>query len=80
MSIRYIAGTIDATEAEKFKRLLFRACRGKVLQYYRPLEVPLKDFFGNSLNKVVFLLAFEEGTHLKEKIGKICDSFIASRF
>ena len=42
--------------------------------------MPLKDFSGNNLNKVVFLLAFEEGTHLKEKIGKICDSFIATRF
>lgn len=80
VSIRYIAGTIDAIEAQKFKRLLFRACRGKVLQYYQPMDEPLKDFSGKALDKVVFLLAFEEGTHLKDKIGKICDSFMATRF
>lgn len=25
-------------------------------------------------------MAYEEGNHLREKIGKICDSFIANRF
>jgi hypothetical protein len=40
----------------------------------------LKDFSGKDLHKVVFLLAFEEGSHLRDKIGKICDSFMATRF
>lgn len=75
VSIRYMAGTINQDEVERFKRLLFRATRGKVLQFYQEIEAPLKDFNGNFLRKSVYVLAFEEGTHFRDKVGKICDSF-----
>ena len=59
----------------RFKRLLFRASRGKVLSYFEDIDGELKDFSGKTLDKCVYILVFEEGTHLREKITKICDSF-----
>lgn len=75
ISIRYMAGTINKDEVLRFKRLLFRASRGKVLSYFEDVEVPLKDFHGNPLEKAVYVVVFEEGMHLKDKVAKICDSF-----
>jgi V-type H+-transporting ATPase subunit a len=64
----------------RFKRLLFRASRGKVLSYFEEIETTLTDFSGKALQKCVYVLVFEEGTHLREKITKICDSFQGKRF
>ena len=75
VSIRYMAGTIDTEEILRFRRLLFRASRGKVLSYFEEIGENLKDFQGKNLIKSVYVLVFEEGTHMKEKIAKICDSF-----
>ena len=44
ISIRYIAGTINTEETMRFKRLLFRASRGKVLSYFEDIDSELKDF------------------------------------
>ena len=38
VSIRYLAGTIESSEIMKFKRLVFRATRGKVLSYIETLD------------------------------------------
>lgn len=75
-----MAGTINKEETLRFKRLLFRASRGKVLSYFEDIEENLKDFQGRSLQKCVYVLVFEEGTHLKEKVAKICDSFQGKRY
>jgi V-type ATPase 116kDa subunit family len=75
VSIRYVSGTIEKDDVMRFKRILFRASRGKVLQYFEDIETPLKDFHGKLLMKVVYVLVFEEGSHFKEKVAKICDSF-----
>ena len=75
ISIRYIAGTINKDEVMRFKRLLFRVSRGKVLSYFEDIDVELKDFQGKNLQKCVYVIVFEEGTHLREKVTKVCDSF-----
>jgi V-type H+-transporting ATPase subunit a len=75
-----MAGTINKDETMRFKRLLFRASRGKVLSYFEPIDEVLKDFKGKFLEKCVYVLVFEEGTHLRDKITKICDSFQGKRY
>jgi hypothetical protein len=86
VSLRYMAGTIEKDEVQRFKRLLFRASRGnklislnfflgKILSYFEEMETLLKDFQGREISKVVYVLVFEEGNHFKEKVQKICDSF-----
>jgi hypothetical protein len=63
-----MAGTIDKEDMLRFKRILFRASRGKILSYFEDIETELKDFSGRVLNKVVYIIVFEEGNHFKEKI------------
>lgn len=64
----------------RFKRLLFRTSRGKVLSYFEETDMHMKDFQGNELNKVIYVLIFQEGLHFRGKIQKICDSFMGKRF
>ena len=75
-----MAGTIDREDTFRFKKLLFRATRGKILSYFEDIEVPIRDFLGNKLNKVVYVLVFEEGTHKKDKLSRLCDSFQGRRY
>ena len=70
-----MAGTINSDEIIRFKRLLFRGCRAKVLSYFEPMDHILKSFSGETLEKSVYVLVFEEGLHMRDKVAKICDSF-----
>ena len=51
-----------------------------MLQYYEDVDTVLKDFSGRVMKKVVYVLVFEEGSHFREKVAKICDSFMGKRF
>lgn len=68
VSITYIAGTINRDEMFTFKKFIYRASRGKVLTHFEDPEVVLKDFQGNPLDKIVYVLVFQEGNHFKERI------------
>lgn len=41
VSIKYIAGTIESADVERFKRILFRSLRGKVLTYFDEADIRL---------------------------------------
>lgn len=58
VSISYLAGTIDKADAMRFKRLLFRATRGKALSHFEDLHIGLKEYTGEDLNKVIFVVIF----------------------
>lgn len=82
VSIRYMAGTIDKQEMVRFKRMLFRATRGKVLCHFEDMDVKLHDFQGQLLNKAIYILIYQTpgdsssmSSHFKDKLTKICDSF-----
>lgn len=51
-----------------------------MLQFFEDIDAPLKDFSGKRIEKSVYLLAFEEGTHFRDKVSRICDSFQGKRF
>lgn len=72
----HIAGTIEAEEKARLKKLLFRATRGKALIYYQDYQVAES---GNK-NKAVYVVMFQEGRQIREKILRICDSFMGQRF
>lgn len=80
VSLRYVAGTIEIQDVERFKRILFRALRGKVLAYFDVKNIKLNDFEGIQTQKIVFVLVFEDGHHFSDKVTKICDSFVAKRY
>jgi uncharacterized protein YabE (DUF348 family) len=79
VSITHIAGTIETDEKASLKRLLFRATRGKALTYFA--EIPTDE--QRALNpgqpvkqKSVFIVVFQDGKAIKDRIIRICDSFM----
>lgn len=54
--ITHVAGTIEAEEKERLKKLLFRVTRGKALTYFTDYEV--KNAAGKVVNKSVYVVVF----------------------
>jgi len=63
----------------RFRKLLFRATRAKAFAKFYDMEVPtgdrLKTINGHR-SRVVYICAFEEGLFFKDKIQKLCASFL----
>lgn len=82
--ITHIAGTIDTDEKERLKKLLFRATRGKALTYFNDFEVsnPLekRSHTKKVQQKSVYIVVFQEGRMIRERIVRIIDSFMGQRF
>lgn len=73
--IAYVAGTINHTEQTSFEKLIFRASRGKVLSYFDQNSFTIRDYDGNEKTKTAYVLIFQEGRWLREKITRVCQSF-----
>ena len=61
ISINYLAGTIGKEEMLRFKKMVFRATRGKALTYFRDLDsAGLQDYAGEMDNKLrtVYVIVF----------------------
>ena len=79
VNISNIAGTIDLDETTRLKKLLFRATRGKALTYFSEYLQP-KTSTAPEKKKAVYIVVFQEGRNLRDKIVRICDSFMGQRF
>ena len=60
--------------------MLFRATRGNVFTYFQDLNTQVEDYYGKKHEKCSYIVLFQEGLHLREKITRICDSFLGERF
>lgn len=80
ISLGHIAGTINQTEKMRFKKLIFRATRGNALCYFSDIQQPVKDYYGLVIKKSVYVLVFQEGEVLRQKLIKICESFMGETF
>jgi hypothetical protein len=60
--IAHVAGTIDADEIDKLKRLLFRATRYKALTFFERFTIA-SNFVGKKVfqSKAVYIVVFQEG-------------------
>jgi V-type H+-transporting ATPase subunit a len=79
VAISYMAGTIAKDESLRFKKMVFRATRGKALTYFRDLDTQgLADYSGQLDKKLrtVYVIVFQEGPHFRSRLTKICDSFM----
>lgn len=75
MRIAYFGGTINKSEQLTFKRLLFRATRGKAYSYFFDIHIPDYDRMASVRDhedRVVYIVVFEEGGYLNEKVKRIC--------
>ena len=80
ISISYMAGTIQKEEEMKFKRMIFRASRGRALTYFNDLNPEVQYDYAGILDKkmrCVYVIVFQEGQSTRNKLSKICDSFNA---
>lgn len=74
VQISFVAGTIKAEEKIKMERMLFRITRGKALTHFSP------DFKQGEQQKVVYMVVYQDGAVIRDRVQKICDSFMGSRF
>lgn len=58
---------------ERMKKMLFRITRGKALTHFNP-------FMQEGVEKVAYLVVFSAAGGNKERVQKICDSFMGQRF
>jgi len=61
IAISYLAGTIDKSEMLRFKKMVFRATRGKALTYFRDLDsAGLQDYAGRMDHRLrtVYVIVF----------------------
>lgn len=72
-TLQFIAGTIKRDEMERMKRMLFRNTRGQALTYF-------KTFMQDEVEKVAYLVVFNASGGNKDRVQKICDSFMGKRF
>ena len=79
VAISYLAGTIGKEETFRFKKLVFRATRGKAYTYFRDLDTSgLADYSGTLDKRLrsVYVIVFQEGVNTRSKLTKICESFM----
>ena len=83
LSICYLGGTIKSSEQFRFKTLLFRATRGKAYVVFYPIMVYKHDLLKRDKSiedQCVYLVFFEDGPYLRDRVTKICGSFMGSVF
>ena len=56
------------------ERMLFRITRGKALTHFSA------DFEQDKVQKVVYMVVYQDGAVIRDRVQKICDSFMGSRF
>ena len=67
--LQFVSGTILETEKERMKKMLFRATRGMALTHFEEF-----DYQGEL--KCAYLVMFSGVGRYREKIQKICDTFM----
>jgi V-type H+-transporting ATPase subunit a len=80
ISVGTLVGTIRRHEKDQFKRLIFRATRGNALAHFRDFDAPMFDYYGNQIFKTVYVVMFPDGAAIKNKLSKICDSFMGEKY
>lgn len=87
-SLNYIAGAINANEELKFKKMIFRASRGRVIISFFDFQIPKFNHMlknqknGDNSVKKIFVIFYQGGEEkiLMGKMLNICDVIGASRY
>lgn len=83
VAISYLAGVINSDEIMRFKKMVYRATRGKALTYFNDMDAEgLQDYSGalDRRARTVYVIVFQDGLHIREKLVRICDSFLGKNF
>ena len=78
VQLNYLGGTIQKADQIRFSRLLFRATRGMVYAKYFDMNISQNDVIRglhDHKEKLVYIVMYEKGKFLKDRITKLCSSF-----
>jgi hypothetical protein len=73
--INVVGGVIFKSEMMRLRKLLYRSTRGKTLTEFYEMEVPAADQVKETKNyhhQVVYLVIYEHGDALRDKVQRIC--------
>jgi V-type H+-transporting ATPase subunit a len=76
----HVAGTIETSERQRMKKLLFRATKGTTLVVFSDFEQAHKDFSGKEVMKSAYFVTFQDVEHIRNRVMRICESFNGQRF
>lgn len=76
--VSYMGGVIKVEDIAKFKKMVIRSTRAQTLVHDFPLVLPdteklMDDPYDE--NKKIIIMAFQEGTQIREKLKRIIGSF-----
>jgi len=77
INIERVAGVVDSEEVIRFRKLIFRATKGKSFMFteqYSDSDAP------DGKTRSVYIITYYDGAHIRDKIQRICDSFSGQRF
>ena len=66
-----MGGSINKEDQLRFKRMIFRATRGKAYTQFFDMVIPISDrlkHVNDHRDKVIYIVMFEEGHFLKDRI------------
>ncbi len=78
-----LGGTIKSAEQLRFKTLMMRATRDKTINDFYPISVEKEDLLKRDKSiedQMVFLVFFQDGPHLRNRVTRVCNSFMGSLF
>ena len=60
--------------------MVFRVSRGNALTHFKDLEHTFTDQNGSEQHKSVYIIIFQEGEIMRDRLTKLCDGFDGKRF
>ena len=61
-------------------RIIFRSTKGKSYVHVQEIEKDEDDENDTSRRRSVYIIVYWDGEFIKDKIKRICDSFVGQRF
>jgi vacuolar-type H+-ATPase subunit I/STV1 len=80
IKIERIAGVVETSEVERLRRLVFRATKAKSFMHVEQFLHPEMEGVKSINPKSVYIITFQDGQTIKDKITRICDSFTGQRY
>ena len=72
VNIERAAGVIQSEEISRFRKLIFRATKGKSFVYSEQYNDP---DYPDQKPRSVYIITYYDGQVIRDKIHRICDSF-----
>lgn len=77
INIERVAGVVESEEVFRFRKLIFRATKGKSFMHVEQFH---DQDDPDAKARSVYIITYYDGAHIREKIQRICDSFAGQRY